>query len=242
MQNELASVVQALQQRDLSPALINSLETGLDYLKSGTNILQQQAPDVFVCRTCGHVALGQAPEHCPDCGSWPGRFRKFIAFLNGDNREPINPVFVLDFLEQSVVALARLTAGLSENAMNRKPSPAEWSIRDHMAHFYDTQEMLDNRVNLMLEFDDPDLTAYAVFELATETERHPQTARDVLEAFSRKRVACVNRLRAASLKDLYRTGWHPSFGQITILRQAAYIAYHEQDHLPEIEALCQQVD
>ena len=144
-------------------------------------------------------------------------------------------------LEESVAAVKQLTAGLSEDVMNRKPSPAEWSIRDHMAHFYDTQEMLDNRVNLMLEYDDPDLTAYAVFELATETERHPQTAHGIVEAFSQKRLACVKRLRARSLNDLYRTGRHPAFGQLTILRQAAYMAYHEQDHLPEIEALCQHV-
>ena len=106
---------------------------------------------------------------------------------------------------------------------------------------YDTQEMLDDRVNLMLEYDDPDLTAVTVFELATETERHPQTVHSIMEAFSQKRLPCVKRLCARSLNDLYRTGQHPGFGQITILRQAAYLAYHEQAHLPEIEALCQQV-
>lgn len=241
MQVELANVIQALKQSELSPGLIDAMENCLEYLESGKDILHEQAPDVFVCRTCGHAAMGQAPDHCPDCGSWPGRFRKFVAFFNGDNRDPINPIFVLDLLEESVAAVKQLTAGLSEDGMNRKPSPAEWSIRDHMAHFYDTQEMLDDRVNLMLEHDDPDLIAYAVFELATDTERHPQTAHGIVEAFSQKRLACVEMLRSRSLNDLYRTGRHPAFGQLTILRQAAYMANHEQDHLPEIEALCQQV-
>jgi rubrerythrin len=240
MQVELASSIQALKQSELSPALLTALETGLEYLQSGRDITHEQAPDVFVCRTCGHAALGKAPDHCPDCGSWPGRFRKFVAFFNGDNRDPINPIFVLDLLEESVTAVKQLTGGLSEDAMHRKPSPNEWSIRDHMAHFYDTQEMLDVRVKMMLEYDDPDLTAVAVYELATKTERHPQTVRGIVEAFSQKRLACVKRLRARSLNDLYRTGQHPGFGQMTILRQAAYLANHEQDHLPEIEALCQQ--
>ena len=240
MQDELASTVQALKQSELSAGLLAAMETGLEYLQSGRDITIEQAPDVFVCRTCGHAALGRAPDHCPDCGSWPGRFRKFVAFFNGDNRDPINPIIVLDLLEESVTAVNQLTGSLSEDAMNHKPSPAEWSIRDHMAHFYDTQEMLDERVNLMLEYDAPDLAAVKVFELATETERHPSTARGIVEAFSKKRLAFVERLRARSLNDFYRTGQHPGFGQITVLRQAAYMAYHEQDHLPEIEALCQQ--
>ena len=36
-------------------------------------------------------------------------------------------------------------------------------------------------------------------------------------------------------------GWHQEFGQITVLRQIAYMANHEQTHLPEIEALRNQI-
>lgn len=43
-------------------------------------------------------------------------------------------------------------------------------------------------------------------------------------------------------RDLWRTGRHPEFGQLTVLRQAAYMAFHEQTHLPEVEALRRQVD
>lgn len=242
METELASVVKALQGSELSADLLAALETGLEYLSTGKNILLEQAPDVFVCRTCGHAALGQPPDRCPDCGSWPGRYRKFVAFFNGDNQEPINPIHVLDMLEESATAIRQLTRGLSEESMNQKPAPKTWSIRDHVAHFYDTQDMLDNRISLMLEHDDPDLTAYNVFELATvETEKRPHSAQGIAGAFCKKRLATVERLRSRSLKDLYRTGTHPSFGQLTILRQSAYMANHEQDHLPDIERLCQQV-
>ena len=238
MRDELARAVELIEQSDLSPDLRQALKTGLSFLSTGKNILLEHAPDVFVCRSCGHAALGQAPDHCPDCGSWPGRFRKFVAFFNGDNQDPANPIEIINLLEQSVKAVQQLTAALSEEKMNLKPAPDEWSIRDHMAHFYDTQEMLDNRIHLMLNHVDPDLTAYAVYELATEKERHPETAREIVELFSQKRLSCVRRLREIPLNDLYRTGRHPSFGQLTIIRQAAYMANHEQDHLPEIEALC----
>ncbi|TEU22351.1 MAG: DUF664 domain-containing protein [Anaerolineales bacterium] len=240
MQAELASAIQALKQNGASPDLITAMEIGLQALQSerGADLLREEAPDVFVCRVCGHTALGQPPEHCPDCGAWPGQFRKFVAFFNRDNIEPLNPTSVLDLLEENATALARLVDGLSEETMDRKPADGGWSIRDHIAHFYDTQGMLDTRVELMLTYDNPDLAAMAVYEFATEEDRHPPTARGTLEEFRQKRAACVARLRERPLQDLYRTGQHPEFGELTILRQAAYMAFHEQAHLPEIEALC----
>ena len=39
------------------------------------------------------------------------------------------------------------------------------------------------------------------------------------------------------MNDLWRTGRHTEFGRITIIRQVAYLAYHEQTHPPEIEAI-----
>lgn len=243
MQDELVNPLQTLKQSGASPELVASMEIGLRALQTerGGDMLVDEAPDVFVCRMCGHVALSQAPEHCPDCGAWPGRFRKFVAFFNRDNIEPLNPTFVLDLLAENGNALAKLVDGLSEEAMNHQTAEGVWSIRDHIAHFYDTQEMLDVRVDLMLNHDNPDLAAMAVYEFATEADRHPTAVRGILETFFRKREACVARLRERPISDMYRPGSHPEFGELTILRQAAYMAYHEQVHLSEIEELRQEV-
>ena len=241
MQDELANSLQTLQKSGASPELVAAMEIGLHALQTerGGDMLFDEAPDVFVCRTCGHVALGQAPDHCPDCSSWPGRSRKFVAFFNRDNIEPLNPTSVLDLLAENGNALVKMVDGLSEEAMNHQTDEGVWSIRDHIAHFYDTQEMLDVRVDLMLNHDNPDLAAMAVYEFATEADRHPAAVRGILETFNRKREALVARLRDRPISDLYRPGSHPEFGELTILRQAAYMAYHEQVHLSEIEALCQ---
>jgi hypothetical protein len=242
MQNELANAVRNLRRSDVSSDLLDALEIGLRALQMdrGGDMMRDEAPDVFVCRKCGHAKLGEPPDHCPVCGAWPGRFRKFVAFFNRDNIEPLNPTAVLDLLAENGVELARLVGGLSEETMNRQLADDAWSIRDHIAHFYDTQEMLDTRVNLMLDHDNPDLAAMAVYEFATEADRHPTTAQGILETFRRNREACVARLREQPLSNLYRTGRHPEFGELTVLRQAAYMAFHEQVHLPEIEALCQE--
>ena len=98
--------------------------------------------------------------------------------------------------------------------------------REHIAHFFDTQVMLDTRVKLMLEHDNPELTAPAVYEFATDEGRHPTTAHEILSVFLARRTKCVDNLQALPLTELWRKGQHPEFGQLTILRQAAYLATH----------------
>ncbi len=240
---ELKSALQALKQDAVAPQLVAALEWGLKTLADGRpwDVSIEEAPDVFVCRTCGYAALGAAPDHCPDCGAWPGRFRKFVAIFNGDNLEPTDPAAVLGLLAGNGRDLERLVADLSEDQLAQKPANGAWSLREHIAHFYDTQELLDTRVERMLKYYDPELTALAVFEQATEADRHPPMARDILAEFLRRRKGSVARLAALPPDHLWRTGRHPEFGQITILRQAAYLAYHEQSHLPEIEGLRNEV-
>jgi len=243
MQSELEAGLQFLRQVNAAPELITALEIGQQTLAEHRHgdLLVSEAPDAFVCRSCGHVALGAAPDHCPECGSWSGRFRKFVAFFNRDNIEPINPMDVLALLTRNAEGLTRLVDGLGEKVAAKRPSDMDWSIHEHVAHFYDTQGMLDRRIELMLNDDDPELSALAVYELAKEADQHPSTTRKLLSAFNEKRAKCVARLESLPLKDLWRTGRHPEFGQLTILRQAAYLAFHEQTHLPEIEALRQQM-
>jgi hypothetical protein len=242
MARELETSIEHLKTLGANAGLIAALELGLAKLarQDHRDMLVDEAPDVFVCRTCGHVALGQPPDPCPDCGAWPGRFRKFVPMFNGDNAEPSNPMTVLALLAKNAADLDRLVGTLSEDLCARRPSAEVWSVREHVAHFYDTQEMLDTRIDRMLAHDDPDLAALNVFEFASQEYLHPTTAAETLAAFCAKRAACVARLEALPLRDLWRTGRHAEFGRITILRQASYLASHEQTHLPQIEQLAHE--
>jgi rubrerythrin len=239
MHAELTRSILALKQDGTAPEIIAVLELGEQGLekRGGDDLLAHEAPDVFVCRTCGYMALDSAPEHCPDCGAWPGRFRKFVSLFNGDNAEPTNPLVVLAQLASNAEALEAVLDGLSDDQMLRQLPGSDWAIRHHVAHFYDTQDLLDTRIDLMLRRVNPELKALALYEQATQSERHPASTRAILGAFREKRARCIARLEALPLKDWWRTGWHPEFGQMTVLRQAAYSANHEQTHLPDVEAL-----
>ena len=151
--------------------------------------------------------------------------------------EPLNPVEVIQLFASNAIDLVGLVEGLSDEQLSQKPAADEWSMRDHVAHFYDAQEMLDTRLELMLEHDDPELAAMAIYEDAGEDEGRPDTTVGLLSEFLNLRARSITLLEGLPLKDLWRTGVHTEFGRITVLRQVAYLAYHEQTHLPEIEAL-----
>jgi rubrerythrin len=239
MPAELEASLQFLNGQGADPALVETLKNGYQgLLDSQVNeFLFSDAPDAYVCRTCGHVAMQVIPERCPDCGSWAGRFRTFTATFNMDNMEPINPVEVISLFAHNAIDLVGLVEGLSEEQLSEKPAANEWSLREHVAHFYDAQEMLDRRLALMLDQDDPELVALAIYEEAGKDSGRPDTTAELLSEFLNLRAKSISLLEGLPLKDLWRTGRHTEFGRITVLRQVAYLAYHEQTHLPEIEAL-----
>jgi predicted Zn-ribbon and HTH transcriptional regulator len=242
MRRELETSVERLESLGADRNLIASLKLGSAKLarRDHRDLLVEESPDVFVCRTCGHVSSGEPPAHCPDCGSRPGRFRRFVPVFNADNAEPTNPFAVLALLASNGDDLESLVGDLTEEVCVRRPAPDVWSIREHVAHFYDAQETLDTRIDRMLTDDDPDLAVLSMFELATQEDLHPVRTDDMLDAFRRKRASCVARLEALPLRDLWRTGRHAEFGRITVLRQVNYMACHEQTHLPDIEQLRQR--
>ena len=239
MSGELDASLQFLRRVGSDQELLQALETGYQGLiEPETSVsMFREAPDAYVCRTCGHIAMQVIPDRCPDCGSWPGRFRKFMATFNMDNMDVINPVEVIRLFAQNARDLADLVNGLSEEQLAKKPAPDEWSLREHVAHFYDAQGMLDTRLALMLNHDDPELVALAIYEDAGAEEGRPDTTAGLLTEFLDLRANSITLLESLPLKGLWRTGQHTEFGRITILRQVAYLAYHEQTHLPEIEAL-----
>lgn len=239
MQSELESTLQFLRKQGVDPVLITALEVGNQGLieASGRDLTLDDAPDGYVCRVCGHISFSEPPTHCPNCGSWPGRFRKFVAVFNMDNYEPIDPVEVLQLFSNNARELERLVTGLPDGVLLQKPAPDDWSIRDHVAHFYDAQEMLDTRLELMLQQDDPELEALAIYEDAANEGGRPASTEEMLHEFLDKRRLSISLLEALPLRDWWLTGRHAEFGRITIIRQVAYLAYHEQTHLPEIEDL-----
>jgi hypothetical protein len=239
MKADFDAVLEILRKDDQNPHLLAALEAGQRLLAQDEVPLIEDAPDAFVCRSCGYTTLGAAPDRCPTCSAWAGGFRKFVGIFNSDNAAPTNPSDVLALLSSNASALKILVDGLTQDEMNRRPAPDVWAIHHHVAHFHGANETLDTRVNLMLTQDNPELAILALYDMASNVP--PSSTSALLAEFLEKRSKLIARLETMPLNDFWSTGWHQEFGQITVLYQLMYMANHEQTHLPEIEALRSQI-
>lgn len=195
------------------------------------------APDVFVCRGCGHAAVLAAPQACPFCHVVAGVFRRFQGMFNGDNAEPEDPIALIDLLDENARQVEMLMSGLEEADCTRRLVKGRWCLREHVNHFHDAQTVLIRRVSLILTEDTPMLSTAVPYETATDDSGRPAETREILNLFLSDRKNLTTRLRSLSLPDLWKRGRHDDFGLISVMHQVKYFANHEQAHMGTIAAL-----
>ncbi|MBN1835399.1 MAG: DinB family protein [Spirochaetales bacterium] len=196
-----------------------------------------EAPDVFVCRGCGHAAVGEAPPACPECGEASGVFRRFQGMFNGDNAAPEEPAALIDQLEANARRLESLVDGLEEADCVRRPLAGRWSMRDQVTHFLDAQAVLIGRVSLILAQEERALKTAVPYESATDSGGRPALTREILAQYLSDRSSLTQRLRGLGPRDLWKCGRHEDFGLVSIMHQVKYFAQHEQAHLGTVSEL-----
>ena len=231
---ELEQIATSLDGAGLATALINGAST----LTERRLALIDETPHPYVCRTCGHLVLGEAEGKCPTCGAWPDTFQWFapIYWL-----EALDPPAAMEKLCHTPLEVAALLEGLSEEAMTRLPVDGGWAIRNIVSHLRDAQGVISFRIDLFLKEENPVLELKAVFAWATNEAERPPTTGEIFETYQTSRGDMLDKLEALPLADWWRTGKHEEFGRVSIKQQVSYFASHEITHLPQIESLRNQL-
>ncbi len=214
--------------------LAAALRRSASALAEGRVPLIDETPHPHVCRTCGHVVLGQPAALCPTCGAWPDTYQCFMPNYWLDALEPFA---ALETLRRTPEDVAGLLAGLSEEAMNRPPLAGGWAIRNVVTHLRDAQQVFAGRVDLFLAEERPVLETKAVWTWAAREEERPPTAAEIFAAYRASRTDTLAKLESMPLGHWWRNGQHQEFGQVTLRQQASYFAAHERTHLPQIARL-----
>ena len=143
--SDIERIAAALDDADLQAAF----RAGASALTSGRVPLIEQTPHPYVCRTCGHLALTNAPKKCPTCGAWGETFQWFppVYWL-----EALDPAEALEQLRKTPLEVAALIEGLNEEAMTRPADDGGWAIRNVVSHLRDAQGVLDFRIDLFLKW------------------------------------------------------------------------------------------
>ncbi|NLX10218.1 MAG: DUF664 domain-containing protein [Chloroflexi bacterium] len=233
LSTELNTARTALLGFGCSPDLIAALERGKAALDTGRLPLYEEIGPVYVCRTCGHLVVGQTDAPCPTCHAWAATFLAFEPIYWMNNLEPLESI---ERLRQTPDEIAGLLTDLSASDLMRQPPDGGWSIQQVLAHLRDSQGLLDGRVRLMLAQDDPPLVSLGAADLLGDAAQ-PVTAGEIFERYRAERDELLDLLEDIPLMAWGRTGQHPEFGQVTIRQQASYFAGHELIHLRQLELL-----
>jgi rubrerythrin len=226
---EFDTVISGVSRMGASPEVTTALVVARKAVREGHSIRIEQIPQVHVCRSCGAITLGEAPDRCKACGAFELALREFppVHYL-----DPLPPAQALHALACAPDLLRSLIDGEDEIALDRSPAAGEWSILETLNHMRASEELVSYRINRMLDEDNPPLAAVSV-----PKSEHSGSAAEVFDAFQTSRRALVGRLSDIAPGDWWRTGWHEEFGAVTVLQQASYFAKHDHAHLTQIEAI-----
>jgi hypothetical protein len=230
---ETGRAIAALSGLDFSPELLRALESSKAALAGGRLPHYEEAPDPFVCRTCGHLALGES-GNCPVCSAHPDTLERFRAVFW---LEAFDPYSALEHLRSTPEIVAGLIAGASDEQTGFHPREGGWSLGEAVTHLRDAQGVLDYRVDLILDQENPLLESKAIFEWATAAAGQPATAAEIFETYRASREKTLARLETIPLQEWWRPGRHEEFGGLRLFHQASYFACHELTHLPQITSL-----
>jgi hypothetical protein len=234
---DIEQTAAALAPLGVSAELLSALRQGAGVMAGGGVPLIAVAPHPYVCRTCGHLLLGEPETNCPTCGAWPETYQQFMPNYWFDALEPRAAVARL---RQTPLDVAALLEGLTEAQLNRQPADGGWAIRNVLTHLRDAQDVLSFRLDLFLKEEHPILESKAVWTWAANEQDRPPTAPAIFQQYRAARTETLDKLERLPLAHWRRTGRHEEFGAITLRQQVSYFAAHESTHLVQIDALRQQ--
>ncbi len=139
---------------------------------------------------------------------------------------------LLDRLSIQASDVHRLTLGLHENHLAKRVIPDRWSLKELVCHIRRVQQIfVDDRLDAMLESDDPELVVYEPDDDPLFLDMVEKPADETITTFLAERQRLIERLGQLSLADWHRPGRHPTYPKSDVYSLAEYCAHHEAHHI-----------
>ena len=231
---DLVDIAHRLKGAGIDPAFSERLELGAKLIARGEQSYIGEFPDPYVCRRCGAIEANTPTSSCETCGAHELTFERF---------RPVywmtlyRPHEVMTRLAENPPLFREAIDRLPEDRLEWTPAGTAWAAVDVLRHVRDAQSVLAQRIELILDEDDPPLEFQAVFEWTNQGTGQAESAHSILETYISSRDASVSRLQVMDPDGWSRTGVHEEFGRVTLIDQASYFAAHELIHLRQLEQL-----
>jgi hypothetical protein len=136
-------------------------------------------------------------------------------------------------LDGQAAALHGLVAGGAATDLDARPSPGEWSAREHLAHLARHQVAFLDRIGRILVEEAPALGRYRAEDDAGWPAWSGLPVDEVLARHRVGRDRLVAWVTALSVEDTGRVGAHPAFGIMPVPAWLDFFLLHEAHHLYE---------
>ncbi len=146
---------------------------------------------------------------------------------------PQNPVKAhwTNRLKQQAGDIERLTAGLDEATLARRPIPEKWSLKELVVHLWRVQQVFEGRIRAMLAETNPGLASYDQNDEPEFLRLLESDGAELVQGFLRERGALVERLETLGPDDWSREGKHPEYARYDVEFCVEYLVFHEGHHL-----------
>ena len=149
---------------------------------------------------------------------------------------PLERILIL--LRETPTRLAELTADLSEEALQMKPSSDEWSANEVLAHLRACADVWGTCMMKIIVQDRPTWRAINPRTWIKQTNYLELDFRPSLHTFTRQRADLLAVLDPLPIDAWSRTATVTGGGkplELTVLRYAQRLAIHERPHIRQIE-------
>jgi hypothetical protein len=146
------------------------------------------------------------------------------------------PSLRLERLARTPDELAAAIEGKSERVLARRPDPRNWAPKEVVCHLLDAEELFAVRFQTILAMPEPKLLEVGPADRwAQERQYLVHDAAGALDAFRRRRAESLDFLRRLAPADWQRGGIHERRGRLTIDDLVAIMAWHDDNHLDQLQ-------
>ena len=141
----------------------------------------------------------------------------------------------IETLRETHATLVGLTAGLSEDTLNFRAAPDDWTIREILAHLVDDEMyVMRTRLERMMKEERPDLPPHDEQRWFASRNTSRDALDQLLSDFAVQRAASLGIIDMLRASDWAREGYHAEFGVFTAEGWLGRWAEHDTVHLRQI--------
>jgi hypothetical protein len=146
---------------------------------------------------------------------------------------------LLDRLRATPARMRTMVDGMNDATLRRAGPDGGWGAVEIFCHLRDWDEIYTERIERLLDEDEPTIPAVDDTLWPIEREYHNQNPRKALDEFAAGRTRLVEILNTLRAGEWLRGGHHPYYGRQTIAWYAEHCADHDQEHIEQLRTLLQ---